>query len=340
MSENGDTGYNNANRAFLQAFMGRSTLTYEEAKPILAAIFTAHEHRETLPEDITEAHFVQYINAANNAISPYDLEIRSMFHQTTRQRSYALVNSTSDPMTQLATTYSADEIGFLKRILDAMFETNNTLRREIMAINSMQAMQLCKPPASERRETQNGTANHSAGQGLKLVEAEKTLKSLVDEGWFEKSSKGYHSLSPRAIMELRGWLIETYNELGDDEDEDSVRNPKIKLCEACKEIVTVGQRCSKLTCPCRLHSICIENFFKVQKSKKCPICKTDWTGKDHVGELAASKSSKRPNSRSSGTNHRPQARSGQASGVDGAAGREEEGDEEEVAEEKEADDAD
>ena len=42
MSENGDTRYNNANRAFLQAFMGRSTLTLEEAKPIMAAIFTVH----------------------------------------------------------------------------------------------------------------------------------------------------------------------------------------------------------------------------------------------------------------------------------------------------------
>lgn len=143
-------------------------------------------------------------------------------------------------MTQLATTYSADEIGFLKRILDAMFETNNTLRREIMAINSMQALQLCKPSAAERRETQNGATTQSAGQGLKLVEAERTLKSLVDEGWFEKSSKGYYSLSPRAIMELRGWLIETYNDVEDDgEDEEGVRNPKIKLCEACKEIITV-----------------------------------------------------------------------------------------------------
>ncbi len=34
--------YNNTNRAFLQAFLARSTSTFEEAKPILAAIFTAH----------------------------------------------------------------------------------------------------------------------------------------------------------------------------------------------------------------------------------------------------------------------------------------------------------
>jgi hypothetical protein len=33
--------YNNSHRAFVQAFMARSTLTFNQAKPILAAIMTA-----------------------------------------------------------------------------------------------------------------------------------------------------------------------------------------------------------------------------------------------------------------------------------------------------------
>ena len=36
-----DADYNNGNRAFLQSFIARSTLTFEDAKPILAAIFSA-----------------------------------------------------------------------------------------------------------------------------------------------------------------------------------------------------------------------------------------------------------------------------------------------------------
>jgi hypothetical protein len=35
-----DTLYNDSNRAFLQAFLARSTMTFEEARPVLAAIFT------------------------------------------------------------------------------------------------------------------------------------------------------------------------------------------------------------------------------------------------------------------------------------------------------------
>lgn len=42
MSYNDDVQYNDSNRAFLQAFLARSTLTFEEAKPILAAIFSVH----------------------------------------------------------------------------------------------------------------------------------------------------------------------------------------------------------------------------------------------------------------------------------------------------------
>ncbi|KAL8717460.1 MAG: hypothetical protein Q9225_005299 [Loekoesia sp. 1 TL-2023] len=147
-----------------------------------------------------------------------------------------------------------------------MFETYNTPRHEVMAITSMQAVRLHKPPDNERRETQNGTETQgSAGQGLKMVEAEKMLKMLVEEGWFEKSRRGFYSLSPRALMELRGWLIETYND-PDEEDDDAneERLPRIKQCAACKEIVTM-------------------------RSRDCPLCKTGWTGNDFVGERAAPK---------------------------------------------------
>lgn len=34
------TEYNDSNRAFLQAFMARSSMTFEDAQPILAAILT------------------------------------------------------------------------------------------------------------------------------------------------------------------------------------------------------------------------------------------------------------------------------------------------------------
>lgn len=200
--------------------------------------YCSPERKETLPEDITEADFNSYISAANTRISPFDLEIRSTFHQITRTRLYALVNSTSDPIIQLATVHTAEEISFLKRVLDAMFETFNTSRHEVMAITSMQALSLSKLRDTEAATANGAETQGSAGQGLKMAEAEKMLKTLVEEGWFEKSRRGFYSLSPRALMELRGWLIETYNDV-DEEDEEEDRAPRIKQCAACKEIVTM-----------------------------------------------------------------------------------------------------
>lgn len=104
----------------------------------------------------------------------------------------------------------------------------------------MQAVRLCKAPTDNSNETQNGsTTQGSSGQSLTMVQAEKMLKALVDEGWFEKSKKGFYTLSPRALMELRGWLMETYNDAGDNDEEDDEAILRIKQCFACKEIITV-----------------------------------------------------------------------------------------------------
>ena len=53
-----------------------------------------------------------------------------------------------------------------------------------------------------------------------------------------------------------------------------------------------GQRCPKRSCPCRLHDICTQNFFRVQKSKQCPLCKAEWTGNNYVGERAVTTTEK------------------------------------------------
>lgn len=192
---------------------------------------------ESRPQDITQETFESYIEAVNTAISDFDMEIRSTVHQTTRQRTYALINSVSDPVTQLATGFPPDEISYIKRVLDAMFDTNNTLRNEVMAIQPIQATKLHRPPVN-RRETIDGETQGSTGTHITILQAEKVLSSMVEQGWFEKSRKNYYSLSPRALMELRGWLQETYNDEEDDDEGGEGDIPKIKFCHACKEIVT------------------------------------------------------------------------------------------------------
>lgn len=282
----GDEAYNNTHRAFLQAFFARATLTFADAKPLLAAILTpAEDDRPVLPGDISEADFNNYVTTINASISPFDLEIRSAYTQTApRTRIYALVNTTSDAITQLATTHTPDEIAFVKRLLDEMFDRNNPPHCELMAVTAMRATQLHRSDAGGRRASGAVPAEGSLALSLTMDHAERLLASLVAEGWLEKSNT-YYTLSPRALMELRGWLLETYNEPADEEDgEGGVE--RIKLCQACRDIVTFGQRCATQACKCRLHDHCSQSFFRAQRSSKCPLCKAEWTGKDFVGERA------------------------------------------------------
>ncbi|OTA75597.1 hypothetical protein M434DRAFT_402631 [Hypoxylon sp. CO27-5] len=316
--------YDDGNRAFLQAFMARGTMTFSQAQPILAAIFTAqdkldHENSSqngeegpdaVPPDQVTRDDFESYVSAAQSAISDFDLEIRSTIHQVTKERVYALVNTTSDPVTQLATLHSAEEIAFVRRVIDAMFDRYNTPRMEVMCLDGMQANKLRSAPRSDDETAlangngqANGQANGEGGadpesqtqtqaqtqtqtisglKGLKSSEVEAVMRSMVDEGWFERSREGYYRLSPRALMELRSWLISEYN----DPDAEPDEWQRVKFCEACREIVTVGQRCAERDCLVRLHDVCEEAFWRTRRERKCPRCEREWDGKHFVGERA------------------------------------------------------
>ncbi|TAQ85357.1 hypothetical protein B7494_g6325 [Chlorociboria aeruginascens] len=272
--------YNDGNRAFLQALMARGTLTLQQGKELLAAIFTIQEGQPTGSEAVTQQDLDSFISAAADALSPFDYEIRSTHHQVSKERIYAIVNSNSDPLTQLATIRTPEEIFYVKRVLDEMFEGHNTRGKEVMAISSMEAIRakLIKGTGRQSMERERDETQVT-DRGVTKEQAERTLANLVTEGWFERSREGYYTLSPRALMELRTWLVETYNDSDDPEEWQP-----IKFCGACKEIVTIGQRCAERQCNVRLHDVCQTAFWNSRQSKHCPKCKVPWTGKHFVGQ--------------------------------------------------------
>ncbi|KAI5356939.1 putative non-structural maintenance of chromosomes element 1, Zinc finger, RING/FYVE/PHD-type [Septoria linicola] len=301
MSDDGDDGstYGNTHRAFLQALLTRQTITFEEAKPLISAIRTATTpERPHLPEDVTQEEFEDYLQRVNDALNPFDFEIRSSYHQVTHERIHALVNTTSDALTQMATIHSPDEIAFVKRVLDAMFDTYNTPRQEIMAIQTYQARKLAKAPGDvDRRDSgQNGnTQTQSRNASLTQSQVESLLECLEQEGWFERTEiqsrservTVWYTLTQRALMELQQWLVDAYNE-EPEEGEEEEPHQKIKFCKACAGIVTVGQRCPNMSCNVRLHDNCVGKMFRAQRdSETCPTCKTEWHDAPPVGIEAA-----------------------------------------------------
>ncbi|PNY28621.1 Non-structural maintenance of chromosomes element 1 [Tolypocladium capitatum] len=279
-------GYSNSDRAFLQALLAHGTVTFQESQSILAAIFNAANggDGDIRPEQVTQDDFQAHLEVASDAASLFDYEIRSAVHQLTKQRIYTLVNTTSDPQTQLATTYSPEELSFIKRVLDGMFDKYNTPRMEVLAITEMQAIKFARP---NRRQGQMDGDEEAATQtsidrGLKHSEVENVLASLVEGGWFEKSKDGFYAVTPRALLELRPWLMDMYN----DPDAGPDEWQRVKFCEACKDMVTMGLRCSEPSCTLRLHDMCQEAFWRAQRTGSCIKCSREWTGTHFVGERA------------------------------------------------------
>ncbi|KAI5291363.1 hypothetical protein KEM54_005165 [Ascosphaera aggregata] len=229
--------YSNAHRAFVQAFMARPFMTADDVKSLMAAIFTVSEDRQIFGHDVRNTDIANFISTINKALSPFEYEIRTALHQITNERYYAFVNITSDPLTQLATMYTPDEISFIKRVLDFMFDTNNTSREELMAVSSIHISNLAKVTAEDRRESISQDAG--TAQSLTMTAAEAVAQDLVHQGWFEQTGEGYYTLAPRGLMELKSWLPETYNDNEVDRDSGNGRPQKIKYCLGCKSIVTM-----------------------------------------------------------------------------------------------------
>jgi non-structural maintenance of chromosomes element 1 len=235
------------------------------------------------------------VQAVNAQIAPLDYEIRSTRDQNDKTLTYALVNTTSDDLTQLATTFTADEISYIKRLLDTMFDENNTRVREVMAVKQMRATQLARVAARNNRQSQAADAdieNIQAGASTKSItqsDADRVLSQLVAQGFLRLSTARYYSLAPRALMELRTYLKETYNDPPAEDDEEDVETViRIRDCGGCREIVTVGLRCNNQACAIRFHDGCANQYFRGQQGSRpqCPTCKTEWKGNSYVGERA------------------------------------------------------
>lgn len=242
--------------------------------------------------DITQPYITSNIQTINAKIEPYDFEIRSVKDQYTNTLTYAFVNKTSDSLTQLATKFTAGEIAYIRRLLDCMFETNNTHSHQVMALKHTEASQLARPSRRNRQSQINSSAeereaSQAVDTGITIQEADDVLDALVNESFFQKSRSGYYSLAPRAIMELGTYLKETYNESADDAD-DGIETIRIHDCEGCRELVTHGIRCNNRDCGVRWHDNCANSFYRgrSRQQRKCPKCDTECSGDMFVGERA------------------------------------------------------
>ncbi|EPE02229.1 dna repair protein [Ophiostoma piceae UAMH 11346] len=286
-------GYNDSNRAFLQAFMAHGTLTFRQAQFLLAAILNVGKEQQLLegtqaqdgpdptelaPDDITLDDMREFVGMAQKALAPLDFDIRSATNEWVDMpdldsaqakisaRVWALISTDHDPKAHLAVMFPPRKLAFVHRLLGALFDTYNTPRIEAMCVTEQQAVKLSRPPRSARPSMPAdgaegaATADANRDRGLKHSVVISLLQSLVRQGWLHKSVQGFYSLSTRALLELESYLVETFNDPSAAAD----AWQRIKRCAACRELITSGLRCATPTCMLRLHDYCETAYWRTQ----------------------------------------------------------------------------
>ncbi|KAI9341965.1 hypothetical protein BDR26DRAFT_859863 [Obelidium mucronatum] len=187
-----------------------------------------------------------------------------MVHPQTGVRSYALVNTNPDEVSQLSTQMNPNEIAFFKRLIYLIMTADD----DVFQITTSDALRESKVAK------------------LKATETEALLDSIIQNGWLDLNN-GWLSLSLRALMELKTYLREEY--------EDSVQ-----YCY-CYE------RCAIGACPGRLHKFCAGRYFG--------SCGSAWEGITPVPSNSGAR-------RGDGSSKRRQMRSDNADSDDSDADKE------------------
>jgi len=159
------------------------------------------------------------ISRINHALSDFDYEIRKTFDQSTGNPVWAIVNTTSDSLTQLATIHTPSEIAYFRTLLTAIFDTSNSIHEEVFAVKSTDASNL----------------SSAQGVGMTKTAAEAAMHNFIREGWLKKSRNGFITITERGLLELKEYLMEMFNDM---DEEGGGRVDKLRTCHACQEIIT------------------------------------------------------------------------------------------------------
>ncbi|KAJ3044907.1 Non-structural maintenance of chromosomes element 1 [Rhizophlyctis rosea] len=228
--------YTNIHRTFMQAYLlerfAQEDYVQNLYRRCCEACEVAHD-----PDD-----FSAFVGVLNETLDTLDMELRKGQAPDTGTTYYALVNTNGDEIAQLATTFTPNEVVFLKHLIELMMNADD----EAFAIPSTAALRTTTPLNSKK-------------------DAQNFIERLVKNQWLDDRN-GILSLSLRGVLELQTYLKNQYPDTLED-------------CTICLEIVTTNaERCGTDNCTARLHQHCARKYFANRAERRCPACQEEWRG--------------------------------------------------------------
>ncbi|KAG9017085.1 hypothetical protein FRB90_001815 [Tulasnella sp. 427] len=219
-------------KLFLQAMMTRRIVSEKLAMELWRASVDAVRKVEPNVEALQE--WGPFLGNVKHLLDPLGLDIKGTVIEDTGEKALILVNLVRDEIAQLATAYTATEITFFKQIVELI----------VMAPNESYS-------AGEITCLKEGL-QLPAGMKVPLRHATKLLGSFAANGWLHKSKRSRYSLGPRAVVELRGYLTETYEE------------ENLQICPTCSGLVF------KVNVPVKEANVKVKSMHHVFKRRVGP----------------------------------------------------------------------
>eukprot|EP01098_Paradermamoeba_levis_P002157 TRINITY_DN1255_c0_g1_i2.p1 TRINITY_DN1255_c0_g1~~TRINITY_DN1255_c0_g1_i2.p1 ORF type:complete len:239 (+),score=51.80 TRINITY_DN1255_c0_g1_i2:50-766(+) len=234
---------NDSHRYCLQVFLSKKVLPQHQLETLIPEICAFYNQVVVNSPD-------EFFGPINESLHFMNMEIRKIASEHDGKVYYGLINNKNDELTQLATSYSLEQINFFKRFIDLiMTEAKDGEVEEGMI---------------KRSEQQHHNQNTTTTTTTTSLQLEDTVRRLVDDFWLYRSERGMLSLGVRTFLELREYFEMNYQDCCFD-------------CTLCSELVIKGQKCRNEKCNTRLHYHCASRWFARRTGPKtCPTCTNAW----------------------------------------------------------------
>ncbi|XP_061425787.1 non-structural maintenance of chromosomes element 1 homolog [Lethenteron reissneri] len=179
-----------------------------------------------------------FIGVINNHIQPFFMVIQKGTSEEDGKTHYALINIEQNEITLLASDYSEVELELFNKTMELIVDSGVGMASSMDILNLVDQLQ-CKK--------------------MKKDNAELLLQRLVQDKWLCMEN-GYLSLSPRCLIEMDPFIRSRFG--------------NVEICYLCHKIALKGQVCSN--CSVKVHAPCSAKFFKRNRSRVCPRCKSPW----------------------------------------------------------------
>ncbi|GLC44433.1 Non-structural maintenance of chromosomes element 1 [Pleodorina starrii] len=109
---------------------------------------------------------------------------------------------------QMGAKYNPDEVQYFRSVVEALCEAQPQEEGGLLAAVSQIALKTLDVQRQGQQASQ-AAGSQAAAKARKLSQMDKeaALKAFAQDGWLHQPQQGYYTLGPRALGELKDWIL-------------------------------------------------------------------------------------------------------------------------------------